>query len=116
MPVERIMAKEWKENSTRALLWGLCVVNSRVTGANTLPGDDSGSGLRLVPLADLASHRLVSGGHFELSGEESIANGCFMDAAPLADAGTFVVRLIWKCGSRREPSLGDEICFFCDSN
>lgn len=101
--------KEWKEDSTRALLWGLCVVNSRVTGANALPGDGSGSGLRLVPLADLANHRLVSGGYIELSGEESIANGDFMDASPSADAGTFVVRSIWKCGSSRELSLGDEI-------
>jgi hypothetical protein len=100
--------KEWKKNPNLALQWSLCIVSSRGTAANQYPGDDSYSGVRLVPLADLANHQLISGGYFELSGKERITKGDFMDASP-DDAGAFILRSIWKDHTHKDLSLGDEI-------
>jgi hypothetical protein len=101
--------KAWKDDPAQALRWALCIVNSRGTAANAYPGGDSSApGVRLVPLADLANHWKVTGGYIELSGKERVSKEDFMDAAP-ADAGAFVVRSTWKCGTTRELAKGDEI-------
>lgn len=101
--------KEWKEDSSLALRWSLCTVSSRGTAANAAPGDSTSSGVRLVPLADLANHWKVTGGYIELSGNERMAKQDFMDATLPDDAGAFVIRSIWKCGTKRELTIGDEI-------
>ena len=100
---------DWKENPAQALLWALCTVNSRGTQGNTYPGqDEAGVGVRLVPLADLVNHQVVSGGYVELSGKEQLANGGFIDAKE-TDAGAFVVRSLWRDGTKKELVKGDEI-------
>mmetsp|Transcript_4967 Transcript_4967/g.11846 ORF Transcript_4967/g.11846 Transcript_4967/m.11846 type:complete len:341 (-) Transcript_4967:269-1291(-) len=102
--------KEWKDEPALALRWALCVVSSRATAANRRAGDnDSGTGVRLIPLVDLANHRKASGGFIELSGNERIMYDDFMDATS-DDTGSFVVRSTWKCGtSRVDLEKGDEI-------
>lgn len=92
--------KEWKEDSSLALQWGLCIVASRGTGSNLYPGSttlNTSAGIRLIPLADLINHQYTSGGYIELSGREKISSGDIMDASP-DDAGAFVVlnNSMWK--------------------
>eukprot|EP00980_Cylindrotheca_fusiformis_P018692 scaffold6226_cov118-Cylindrotheca_fusiformis.AAC.6 len=108
---------EWKKDPALAIQWALCIVSSRGTAASSIAhhpgeegtgGDPLSSGVRLVPLADLANHWKASGGFIELSGRERIVLGDFMDAVP-NDSGAFVIRSIWKCGTTRELSVGDEI-------
>ena len=103
--------KEWKgDNISQALLWGLCTVSSRGTAANQIPGDsEGGTGIRLVPLADMANHDLLSAGFIELSGHETIADGGFVDAKA-NDAGTFVIRAVWGADWKTKAlDVGDEI-------
>lgn len=101
---------DWKDDPTLALRWGLCVVSSRATAANRRAGDNkSGTGVRLIPLVDLANHRKVSGGFIELSGNERLARGDFMDSTS-DDVGSFAVRSTWQCGTTRvNLEKGDEI-------
>ena len=101
---------EWKGEPALALRWAMCVVSSRATAANRRAGDNnSGTGVRLVPLADLANHRKASGGFIELSGDERIVQGGFIDATS-DDVGSFVVRSTWSCGTTRvDLEKGDEI-------
>lgn len=91
--------KEWKQDPSLALRWGLCMVSSRGTAANASPGNSSASGVRLIPLADMANHRRVSGGYMELSGEEGDASL----------AGSFVIKSTWKCGTTHQLEKGEEI-------
>ena len=102
--------KDWKNDASQALLWGLCTVSSRGTAANQIPGDSEfGTGIRLVPLADMANHDLLSAGFIELSGDERVANGGFVDASS-SDAGTFVIRAVWGADWKtKELDVGDEI-------
>jgi len=102
--------KEWKEDNSQALLWALCTMSSRGTAANQIPGDsEGGTGIRLVPLADMANHDLLSAGFIELSGHERVANGGFVDASA-SDAGTFVIRAVWGADWKTKTlEVGDEI-------
>ena len=102
--------KAWKGETSNALLWGLCTVSSRGTAANQKPGDsEGGTGIRLVPLADMANHDLLSAGFIELSGGERIANGGFVDASS-SDAGSFVIRSVWGADWKtKELDVNDEI-------
>ena len=107
--------KEWKKDTGAALQWALCMVSSRGTAANsvvTAGGDPTNSqtstGVRLVPLVDMANHHKSSFGFTELSGSERLVREDFMDATP-EDAGAFVVRSCWKCGTTRVLEPGDEI-------
>ena len=89
--------KEWKEDPSQALLWALCIVNSRATAAYTNPGRmDSPTGVRLVPIADMANHFSKAGNFTELS-------------EPSNDIGAFVVQSVWKCGTSRDIRVGNEI-------
>lgn len=98
--------KEWKAEPALALRWALCVVSSRATAAT---GDSTtGTGVRLVPLADMANHFKSSGGFTELSGKERVAKGDFMDTTQ-EYARDFLVRSTWKCGTSRELVQGEEI-------
>lgn len=102
--------KDWQGETSNALLWGLCTVSSRGTAANQIPGDsEGGTGIRLVPLADMANHDLLSAGFIELSGVERVANGGFVDASS-SDAGSFVIRSVWGADWKtKELDVGDEI-------
>ncbi|CAJ1957941.1 unnamed protein product [Cylindrotheca closterium] len=102
--------REWKDEPALALRWAMCVVSSRATAANRRAGDNnSGTGVRLIPLVDLANHRKASSGFVELSGSERIVYDDFMDATS-DDTGSFVVRSAWKCGTTRvDLEKGDEI-------
>lgn len=102
--------KEWKTDASQALLWALCTVSSRGTAANSIPGDSEGAGgIRLVPLADMVNHDVLSAGFVELSGTERVSDGAFFDASE-SDAGSFVVRAVWgKDWKTRIMDVGDEV-------
>mmetsp|Transcript_37246 Transcript_37246/g.75867 ORF Transcript_37246/g.75867 Transcript_37246/m.75867 type:complete len:359 (+) Transcript_37246:70-1146(+) len=101
--------REWKEDVSRGLQWSLCTVSSRGTAANSIPGNnEGGTGIRLVPVADLMNHDGLSAGFIELSSTEKVGNGDFVDAVQ-TDAGTFVVRSVWKDWRTKELDVGDEV-------
>ena len=103
--------KEWKDDPSKALLWSLCIVNSRATAAYTNPGRvDSQTGVRLVPIADLANHKSYSGGFTELTGQQQQQQKQQQQKQhEYDDIGAFTVRSVWKCGTSREIVLGNEI-------
>lgn len=107
--VQTAWPREWKDDASQALRWSLCTVSSRGTAANSIPGNyEGGYGTRLVPMADLANHDLMSAGFIELSGTERASNGDFSDAVE-TDAGTFVIRSVWKDWRARDLEVGDEV-------
>jgi hypothetical protein len=77
------------------LQWALCQVASRATA-----GSDKHGSLRLVPLMDLINHDANAGGFVELTGNERLENGNFVNATE-EDSGTFVVRSLRH--GRRKP-------------
>lgn len=77
------------------LQWALCQVASRATA-----GSDKHGALRMIPLMDMINHDANAGGFVELTGEERLENGDFVNATE-DDAGTFVVRSLRH--GRRKP-------------
>lgn len=77
------------------LQWALCQVASRATA-----GSEKYGSLRLVPLMDMINHDANAGGFVELTGNERIENGDFVDASE-EDRGAFVVRSLRH--GRRKP-------------
>uniref|UniRef100_A0A7S4HHQ5 SET domain-containing protein n=1 Tax=Odontella aurita TaxID=265563 RepID=A0A7S4HHQ5_9STRA len=102
---------EWKEHPSSAMAWSLCVVSSRGTAANIVPGDkNSGAGTRIVPMADFANHDIKSSGFIEIVGNERMANGDIITAQEDGlDVGSFVVRAAWRNGTVKTLQKGDEL-------
>ena len=57
------------------IAWALCQVASRATG-----GTQKYGALRMIPLLDIVNHDVDAGGFVELTGEERLENGNFVDA------------------------------------
>ena len=89
-------------SSVENLEWALCTVASRATA-----GQDKYGSLRLVPLMDMINHDSTAGGFVELRGNETYANGDFIEATE-NDAGAFVVRSL-RNGRRRPLKKGQEL-------
>jgi hypothetical protein len=82
--------------------WALCQVASRATAGSQHHGS-----LRLVPLMDMINHDANAGGFVELTGEENLEQGDFIDATE-QDSGTFVVRSL-RHGRRKALKVGQEL-------
>lgn len=88
--------------SVQNLEWALCQVASRATAGHEKYGT-----LRLVPLVDMINHDERAGGFVELKGNESYAEGDFIEATE-GDGGAFVVRSL-RNGRRRPLKVGQEL-------
>ena len=84
--------------------WALCQVASRATG-----GSQKYGALRMIPLLDMLNHDAHAGGFVELTGEERLEEGDFVDAInEETDGGTFVVRSL-RHGRRKALRMGQEL-------
>eukprot|EP00536_Pseudo-nitzschia_multiseries_P010004 jgi/Psemu1/306961/fgenesh1_kg.293_\ len=84
--------------------WALCQVASRATG-----GSQKHGALRMIPLMDMLNHDAHAGGFVELTGEERLENGDFVDAInEETDTGTFVIRSL-RHGRRKALRVGQEL-------
>ena len=82
--------------------WALCQVASRATA-----GYQEYGALRMIPLIDMLNHDVQAGGFVELTGEERLEDGDFVDAVE-TDGGTFVVRSL-RYGRRKALRMGQEL-------
>ena len=82
--------------------WALCQVASRATA-----GYQKYGALRMIPLIDILNHDAQAGGFVELTGEERLKDGDFVDAVE-TDGGTFVVRSL-RYGRRKALRMGQEL-------
>lgn len=82
--------------------WALCQVASRA-----IAGSQEHGALRMVPLMDMINHDADAGGFVELTGEEKLEQGDFVDATEL-DSGSFVVRSL-RHGRRKALKVGQEL-------
>ncbi len=82
--------------------WALCQVASRATA-----GYQKHGALRMIPLIDMLNHDAQAGGFVELTGEERLEEGDFVDAQE-TDSGTFVVRSL-RYGRRKALRMGQEL-------
>jgi len=73
-------------DATESIRWSLCQVSSRA-----IAGRESYGSLRLVPILDMVNHDGEAGKFVELTGEERLEKGDFLDAEE-DDAGAFVLR------------------------
>jgi hypothetical protein len=84
--------------------WALCQVASRATG-----GSQKHGALRMIPLIDMLNHDAHAGGFVELTGEERLEHGDFLDAVnEETSGGTFVVRSL-RHGRRKALKMGQEL-------
>lgn len=83
--------------------WALCQVASRATG-----GLQKYGALRMIPLIDMINHDAHAGGFVELTGEERLEKGDFVDAVNEDDGGTFVLRSL-RHGRRKALRIGQEL-------
>jgi hypothetical protein len=83
------------------LQWALCHVASRATA-----GSEKHGSLRMLPLLDNLNHDATSGALVELTGNERLEDGDFLDSSE-EDSGTFVVRSL-RHGRRRALKTGQE--------
>ena len=90
------------EDITENIRWALCQVASRA-----IAGRETHGSLRLVPIMDLINHDVTAGKFTELTGNERLDNGSFLDADE-SHAGTFVVRSI-RHGERKPLKRGQEL-------
>jgi hypothetical protein len=74
------------KNHHEAFRWSLCQVASRA-----IAGKEDHGRLRLVPMMDMINHDEDADVFIELTGDEKVENGFFVDAFE-EDAGAFVVR------------------------
>jgi hypothetical protein len=82
--------------------WALCQVASRAIAGRSAHGS-----LRLVPVMDMINHDAAAGKFKELTGEEKLDNGSFLDADE-NHAGTFVVTSR-RHGERKPLKRGQEL-------
>lgn len=82
--------------------WALCQVASRATAGSQAHGS-----LRMIPLMDMINHDANAGGFVELTGEEKLEQGDFLDASE-TDSGAFVVRSL-RHGRRKALKIGQEL-------
>jgi hypothetical protein len=83
--------------------WALCHVASRATG-----GSQKHGALRMIPVIDMLNHDFDAGGMVELTGQERLEEGDFVDALAEEDEGAFVVRSI-RHGRRKALRVGQEL-------
>ena len=84
--------------------WALCHVASRATGGYRKYG-----ALRMIPMIDMLNHDAHAGGFVELTGEERLEKGDFVDTiSEEVDGGTFVVRSL-RHGRRKALRMGQEL-------
>lgn len=84
--------------------WALCQVASRATG-----GLQKHGALRMIPFIDMLNHDSHAGGFVELTGEERLEKGNFIDSInEETNGGTFVVRSL-RHGSRKALRMGQEL-------
>ena len=85
------------------IAWALCQVASRATGGTQKYGP-----LRMIPLLDMVNHDVDAGGFVELTGEERLEDGAFIDATEEEDLGAFVIRSL-RHGRRKALRPGQEL-------
>mmetsp|Transcript_5702 Transcript_5702/g.13864 ORF Transcript_5702/g.13864 Transcript_5702/m.13864 type:complete len:313 (+) Transcript_5702:846-1784(+) len=85
------------------LSWALCQVASRAVGGKAKYGT-----LRLVPLLDMVNHGFNFGSFVELTGEERLGEGDFIDAIDETDKGAYVLRSL-RHGRRKALRIGQEL-------
>eukprot|EP00804_Cyclotella_cryptica_P006420 CCRYP_014286-RA/>CCRYP_014286-RA protein AED:0.21 eAED:0.21 QI:786/1/1/1/0.66/0.5/4/1513/525 len=85
-----------------AFRWSLCQVASRA-----IAGKEDYGRLRLVPIMDMINHAEEADLFIELTGDEKVENGFFMDTVE-EDAGAFVVRS-QRHGRRKVLKKGQEL-------
>lgn len=90
------------EDVTENIRWSLCQVASRAVA-----GRESHGSLRLVPMMDLINHDIAAGKFIELTGNERVQRGSFIDSNE-DDAGTFIVRS-QRHGERKALKQGQEL-------
>ena len=90
------------EDVTDNIRWALCQVASRA-----IAGQSAHGSLRLVPVMDMINHDAAAGKFKELTGEEKLDNGSFLDADE-NHAGTFVVTSR-RHGERKPLKRGQEL-------
>lgn len=90
------------EDITENIRWALCQVASRA-----IAGRETHGSLRLVPIMDLINHDVAAGKFTELTGDERLEDGSFLDADE-THAGTFVVRSI-RHTERKPLKRGQEL-------
>lgn len=83
--------------------WALCHVASRATG-----GSQKHGALRMIPVVDMINHDADAGGMVELTGQERLEEGDFVDALDEDDEGAFVVRSL-RFGRRKALRVGQEL-------
>ncbi|CAJ1941658.1 unnamed protein product [Cylindrotheca closterium] len=83
--------------------WALCQVASRA-----IAGSQKHGSLRLIPLVDLINHDNNAAGFVELTGEEKVSNGDFVDSILEEDSGAFAVRSR-RHGRRKALKVGQEL-------
>jgi len=99
---ETLAKRQGADDVTENIRWALCQVASRAVA-----GRESHGGLRLVPVMDMINHDQAASKFEELTGEERIERGSFVDADE-NDAGTFVVRS-QRYGERKALRRGQEL-------
>lgn len=85
------------------IAWSLCQVASRATG-----GSQKHGALRMVPLLDMINHDFNAAGFVELTGEERLEEGDFVDAIDETDKGAFVLRSL-RHGRHKALRVGQEL-------
>lgn len=90
------------EDITENIRWSLCQVASRAIAGREVHGS-----LRLVPIMDLINHDVAAGKFTELTGDERLDDGFFLDADE-SHTGTFVVRSI-RHTERKPLKRGQEL-------
>jgi len=88
--------------SEETIRWALCHVASRATA-----GSEKHGHLRMIPLLDLINHDEHAGMFEELTGEEQMDHGSFIDAVE-NDSGAFVVRSM-RYGRLKPLSMYQEL-------
>ena len=99
---EKLAVQSGGPDVTTNIRWSLCQVASRAVAGR----EDYGN-LRLVPMMDMINHDLAADKFTELTGNERMEDGHFLDADE-NQAGTFVVRS-QRHGERERLRKGQEL-------